>query len=87
MEDKFIFDKQAGELVNLRDIKGIWIYKDYEKDADFEAQHQLEFDYYNKTDATYLHYESSELLHNALSHYTQLLKGVELDVSMKPLTL
>ena len=87
MEEKYIFDKEAGELINLRDVKGVWIYEDYEADEDYSGKHTLQFDYYGKSASTFLHYKSSKLVDNAFVHYTQILKARELDVSSEPLTL
>jgi hypothetical protein len=85
-QDKWIFDIQAGELINLKECKGIWIYKNWEKEEDYKAAHTLRFSYYNGKDY-YLHYESSEELLNALEHYAQIVGSTELDVSKKPVTL
>ena len=86
-EEKWYHDVKAGELINLRDCKGVWIYRDREKTDDYKAAFTLEFAYYGKTKATYLHYDSSKLLHNAFEHYTTLLGCAEIDVSTEPVTL
>ena len=87
-QDKWIWDVQAGELVNLRDLKAVYVHKDYEAGDDYNANHSLYFDYYEKGDSDfYLYYDSSELLQNAFEHYKKLLGCQELDVSQKPLML
>ena len=85
--DIWIHDIHAGELINLRDCKGIYIHKDYPKTEDHSAKHSLKFCYSRNDTSYWLHYESSQLLRNALEHYTHLLKCKELDVSQKTITL
>ena len=87
MEDKWYHDVKGGELINLRDCKGVWVYKDSEETEEHLEAHILEFAYYGKSDAAYLHYESSKLMQNAFIHYTNLLGCVEIDVSSEPVTL
>ena len=86
-QDKWINDIEAGELINLKNTCSVWIYRNRSKTEDREAAYTLSFAYYGKTPPTYLHYESSELLFNALAHYTKLLGAVDLDVTQKPITL
>ena len=64
-EDKWIHDIQAGELVNLKDCRAIWIEEDLEETEEFPARFSLQFTYYKDKSDYYLHYESSELLRNA----------------------
>lgn len=85
--DKWIHDIQAGELINFRNACSVWIYKNYEETEDYSAQHTLAIAYYGKTGTTYLHYESSEHLHNAFEHYKDLLGCTVIDISKKPLKL
>jgi hypothetical protein len=86
MEDKWYHDIQAGELINLKNCKSVWIHADREKTEDYGLAFSLRFAYFKGKDV-YLHYETSKLLHNAFSHYRELLKCKELDVSVAPLTL
>lgn len=86
-EEKWYHDIQAGELINLRDCKGVWIYRDRNKSDDHSAAYTLEFAYYGKTEGTYLHYDSSKLLHSAFEHYRILLGCTDVDVSTEPVTL
>lgn len=86
-EDKWIHDIQAGELINLKDCKSVWIYKDRDEYDDYPAEYTLYFAYYRDKSDTYLHYDSSELLHNAFEHYKNILQCKDLDVTQKPVTL
>jgi len=86
-EDKWYHDIQAEELINLRDCKGVWIYRDRDENGDYPACYGLEFAYYAKSGKSYLHYDSSKLLQSAFKHYTVLLGCTELDVSAEPVTL
>jgi len=86
-QDKFIYDIQAGEILNLKGCRGVWIYRDREETDDYSAQHSLVFSFARDKSSFYLHYESSELLHNAFEHYKEILKCEEVDVSKKPLKL
>jgi len=85
--NKWIFDIHAEEMINLKDLRAVWISADYEKEGDCIAKHQLSLSYYRDTSNFYLLYETSALLKNAFDHYKQLLGCEELDVSSKPLTL
>jgi len=87
-KDVWIHDIQAGELINLKNLKAIWIHKDKEKSEVQEAQFGLYLDYYSKGNSEfYLWYDSREQLYNAFEHYKQLLKCKDLDVSQKPISL
>lgn len=86
-EDKWIHDIQADELINLKDVHSVYVYRDQNENDNCVAEYTLLFLYYGKTSSIYLHYDSSELLHNAFEHYTHILGCKELDVSRKPLKL
>ena len=86
-KDKWYHDVKANELINLKDCKGVWIYRDRNETEDRLACYGLEFAYYGKTNKTFLHYDSSELLYSAFKHYTFLLGCKEVDVSAEPVTL
>lgn len=86
-QEKWIHDIQAGELVNLRDCKAVWVHRDRDESDDYSAQYSLCLSYYRDKSEFYLHYETKELLYNAFEHYKKLLKCEDLDVSQKPVTL
>jgi len=86
-QDKWYHDLQAEELINLTGAYSVYIHRDRPKTEDFGAAFSLIIAYYGKTKPAYLHYESSELLHNAFAHYTKLLEAEDLDVTQKPITL
>ena len=86
-DDRWYHDIEASELINLRDCKGMWIYRERDESKEYNAAYILEFNYYGKSKHAYLHYDSSKLLHSAFKHYTVLLGCTELDVSAEPVTL
>jgi hypothetical protein len=86
-EDKMYYDIQAEEIINLRDVKGVWIATDRKGTDERSAAFTLQLGYYGNTLGTYLHYDTSKLLHSAFEHYRNLLSCTELDVSQKPVTL
>ena len=86
-EEKWYHDVQAGELINLRDCKAVWVHKDRDETDDHVAAYILHFAYYGKTKGMWLHYESSKLLQSAFKHYTTLLGCAEVDVASEPVTL
>ena len=93
-KNKWIYDIQADELINLKDCQGFWKKNEisFEKIKGSEAKqevvhYQIMFSVKHAKENYVLNYETQELRDNAFLHYKIQLEASEVDASHKLLTL
>lgn len=80
--DKWIYDVEAGELINLKNVDCI-----YKSDSVAYSGDQVSIVFFSKGKEFYLHYDSITLRDNAFKHYINETNAKELNAKQKPLTL
>ena len=80
--NKWIYDIQADELINLKNVDSI-----YKEDNVAYSADQVSIVFLSRGKEFYLHYDSKDLRNNAFKHYVNETSAKEIDAKEKPLTL